>query len=244
MKAIPDPDTLIQYALGTLEPDLALQVQEAVIASPALALELATWQKSLSIFALTVPQKSVPKNLEAKILERIRQPVSRPAPTLKTRQLPQSRTASFWTRAVALPLAALAVAAFFGWRSVQLETQVTALASQVKQVGLQNQARVEILSKSSLVKLASSQNTPIGQAFLTPQGKLVIALELPTPQSGKTYQAWFIAKGESAPRPLETFDQSLDTSLPSNAVAVAISLEPVGGSKTPTEVLGVGAVRL
>ncbi len=244
MKAIPDPDTLIQYALGTLEPDLAWQVQEAVIASPALALELAAWQKSLSLFALDVPQHNVPNNLEAKILERIRQPNVRPAPTIKTRQLPQSRSATFWTRAVAFPVAALAIAAFFGWRSLQLESQVSALSSQVNQISTQSQARISILSQSSLVKLASNQNTPIGQAFLTPEGKLVIALKLPTPQTGKTYQAWFIAKGESAPRPLETFSQSLDTSIPANAVAVAISLEPTGGSSTPTEVLGVGAVKL
>ena len=134
---------------------------------------------------------------------------------------------------------ALGLVAFLGLRSNQLEGQLNAL----RRTGVQQTA---ILSSGSPIQLASTASgaTPIGQAFLTTDGKIVIALKLPAPESGKTYQAWYIPKGESATRPLETFTDALTTSVPADASAIAVSLEPIGGSKVPTTVLGVGAVRI
>lgn len=236
MKAQPDSDTLIEYALGNLEPSQHAEVEAALLASPALALELAAWQKSLSALAATVPQSSPRPQLEGQILAAIRQPVPQTtAPRPMQRSAPRPmRSVLAWTRAASV--VSLALAGFFVWRGTQLETQITALQTQAA-------SRVATLAQSSSIRLTSNQNAPIGQAFVS-GGKLVIALQLPEPPKGKTYQAWVILKGETAPRPLETLRSSLDSQIPSNVAAIAISLEPVGGSKTPTEVLGVGSVTL
>ena len=136
-------------------------------------------------------------------------------------------------------LMALALVAFLVLRSNQLQTQLNALQ-------ITRAQQTAILSSGSPIQLASTASgaTPIGQAFLTRDGKIVIALKLPAPESGKTYQAWYIPKNESAPRPLETFDSALTTSVPADASAIAVSLEPIGGSKVPTTVLGIGTVRI
>jgi anti-sigma-K factor RskA len=237
METPPDTDTLIQFALGTLEPAEAAKVALAVAQSQALTLELAKWQESLAVLAQSVEQTSPSSMVETRILEQIRgskKPIAAPR---RGSRVPQRQTGLFrglLTRA--FPVVAVALAVFFAWRSSQLENQIVSLQQQAK-------TRVTVLSESTLVKLASSQNIPIGQAFLTPNGKLIIALKLPEPEAGKTYQAWFIQNGQSNPQPLETLQTSLDTHVPKNAAVIAISLEPIGGSTTPSQVLGVGEVK-
>jgi anti-sigma-K factor RskA len=229
-----DTDTLIQYALGTLEPNETAQVAAAVAQSEVLALELAKWQSYLAIIGQSVEQTEPSPMLEQKILTAIRKKVRAAPRPMSQRQTTSRMFRSFFTRAI--PIAALSLAVFFGWRNTQLENQIVVLQQQAK-------TRVSVLSNSQLVKLASSTNIPIGQAYLTPSGQLMIALKLPEPSVGKTYQAWFIAKNNTKPQPLETLQNNLDTKVPSNTVVIAISLEPIGGSTTPSEVLGVGEVK-
>jgi anti-sigma-K factor RskA len=225
-------DTLIEYALGTLEPPDKAAVERAVAASPALALELAAWQRSLVVFAQVLPPVPPKAALEVRLRSKIQQTPSQVA-------APVSRPPLRWTLPrvlqFALPAAVFA-ALLFGWRSSQLENRLNALEQRTE-------ARVEVLAQSSTVQLVSSNKSPIGQAFVRPDGTVLIALRLPPPPAGKTYQAWFIAPNQSAPQPLSTLQQSLDTSIPVGSLALAISLEPAGGSTTPTQVLGVGEVK-
>lgn len=238
MKAIPDTDTLIEFALGTLEPETAKWVEQAVSESPALALELSAWQKSLAAFGSNLPAVTPSVQLEARVISAIRQahpPISRRAAPQPSRRA-SPRANIFLALTSALSAVGLLAAVFFLWRNQSLEQQISALQRV-------NATRVQVLSASSAIQLASNKNIPIGKAFLTPNGQLVIALSLPEPQAGKTYQAWFIEQGQSTPRPLQTLSTSLDAVVPSNVAAIAISLEPSGGSTTPTEVLGVGVVK-
>jgi anti-sigma-K factor RskA len=76
---------------------------------------------------------------------------------------------------------------------------------------------------------------------LTHGDRLYIALrDLPTPPRGKIYQAWTLAKGEKRVAPSVTFEPSGGTTLvrlPEAATAVAavaVSVEPEGGSTQPT----------
>ncbi len=65
--------------------------------------------------------------------------------------------------------------------------------------------------------------------------------KLPALPRGKVYQAWTIAKGTKTPAPSVTFTPNADgvavVALPADAgklAAVAVSVEPDGGSKAPT----------
>jgi anti-sigma-K factor RskA len=235
----PSLEDLALHAVHALEPKAAEELERAVAASPALQAELSAMQSALAKLGRSVEQRQPPASLETKINQKVNalETVlganrSRPAPR---------RTGTPWARPTiaTVSLMALALVAFLGVRSNQLQTQLEALQRQTA-------TQTAILSSGSNIRLASTtdQNTPIGQAFLTRDGKIIIALDLPAPETGKTYQAWFIPKGETAPRPLQTFTGSLTTEVPTDATAIAVSLEPSGGSQTPTTVLGVGEVRL
>jgi anti-sigma-K factor RskA len=63
--------------------------------------------------------------------------------------------------------------------------------------------------------------------------------------SGKTWQAWYILKGETAPHSLGITNAShLMTQLPANVQVVAVSEEPAGGSLVPTTVRAVATLSL
>ena len=239
----PSLEDLALHAVHALDSRDSEALERAVASSPALQAELTAMQSVLAKLGRSIPQTTPSVALEPRIFKRISAletllgSTRRSVPGASLAEAPRTP----WTRPVfaTVSLMALALVAFLGLRSNQLQTQLNAL----KETGVQQTA---ILSQGSSIQLASTASgaTPIGQAFLTKEGKIVIALKLPAPESGKTYQAWFIPKGESAPRPLETFTDALTTTVPSDASAIAVSLEPLGGSTVPTTVLGVGTVRI
>jgi anti-sigma-K factor RskA len=232
MNTRPDDDTLIQFVLGTLEPEKAKELELLVQSDPTLATQVTSWQKGLALLGTTVPQSSPSADLEYKILSSIQS--LKPVSVVVLKPVP-SNIIPMLIRA--LSFAAVATAVLFGWRSNQL-------GQEVAQLKLELLKQTAVVSEGSLIKLASNTNISIGQAMLTKSGQLMVALKLPAPESGKTYQAWVILKGETAPRPLKTLSTDLSISIPASAVAIAISLEPMGGSLTPTEVLGGGAIKL
>jgi anti-sigma-K factor RskA len=90
------------------------------------------------------------------------------------------------------------------------------------------------------VRLATARanDQRLDVTYLPDRDLAVLNFDLPTPASGKTYQAWSIIDGKpvslgvlSQNTGTVTFAANLD-----KASAVAISLEPLGGSKQPTEV--------
>jgi hypothetical protein len=69
----------------------------------------------------------------------------------------------------------------------------------------------------------------------------ITMVDLPAPPSGKVYQAWTLKKGAKVMSPSVTFAPDARgvalIALPvdsSNTAAVALSVEPAGGSKAPT----------
>ncbi|HEX8828284.1 MAG TPA: anti-sigma factor, partial [Xanthobacteraceae bacterium] len=78
-------------------------------------------------------------------------------------------------------------------------------------------------------------------AVVTRADRLYIVLQhLPAPPRGKIYQAWTLAKGAKTVAPSVTFAPNGGTTvvrLPEAATqvaAVAVSVEPLGGSRAPT----------
>ena len=87
--------------------------------------------------------------------------------------------------------------------------------------------------------------TTIGKVFVGNDGQVLISHSMMKPPSGKTWQAWYILKGETVPRSLGITDAShLLTQLPANVQVVAVSEEPVGGSLVPTTVRAVATFNL
>lgn len=113
----------------------------------------------------------------------------------------------------------------------QANRQVTVLRSRLK-----GQSRIELV-------LAKGTRFPVNHgSVVRGAGRLVLALQgLPSLPKGKVYQAWTLDRGATAMAPSVTFkpDPSGSAIVPiphpaTNVAAVAVSIEPAGGSKAPT----------
>ncbi|WP_117238356.1 anti-sigma factor [Thermus sediminis] len=92
-------------------------------------------------------------------------------------------------------------------------------------------------ASTQVLGLVSPEGAPAGRAVILGDGRALVVLKAPRP-SGRVYQAWGL--GEGAPIPLSTFRLPLKTlRLPPEARALAVSLEPPGGSPSPTEIIGL-----
>jgi anti-sigma-K factor RskA len=122
-------------------------------------------------------------------------------------------------------------------------------ASQSRTAALQTQLaqseRVGASDRRTLTDLIA----PDAKRYEVPNGAVVVRgghvyfafSKLPALPRGRVYQAWTIAKGAKTPAPSVTFTPNADgvavVALPAEAgklAAVAVSVEPDGGSKAPT----------
>lgn len=91
--------------------------------------------------------------------------------------------------------------------------------------------------QTQVLTLANPQGQGVGRAILRSDQQVLILLDRWPPQ-GQVFQAWGLAQG--SPLPLPTFRTPLKSlRLPPGARAVAVSLEPPGGSPQPTTLLGL-----
>ena len=120
------------------------------------------------------------------------------------------------------------------------QRRTTALSTQLAQTG-----RVGARDRQALTDLVS----PDAKRYEVASGAVVVRGEhvyfalskLPALPKGRVYQAWTLPKGATAVTPSVTFSPNADgvavVALPVEAnriAAVALSVEPEGGSKTPT----------
>jgi anti-sigma-K factor RskA len=91
--------------------------------------------------------------------------------------------------------------------------------------------------QTQVVTLASPKGELVGRAILRRDRAALVLLDRWPPQ-GQVFQAWGLAQGR--PLPLPTFRTPIKSlRLPPEAQALAVSLEPPGGSPAPTTLLGL-----
>jgi anti-sigma-K factor RskA len=91
--------------------------------------------------------------------------------------------------------------------------------------------------ETKVVALASPKGELVGRVIQRKDNVVLVLLDRWPPQ-GQVFQAWGLAQG--GPTPLPTFRTPLKSlRLPSQAQAVAVSLEPPGGSSQPTTLFGL-----
>jgi hypothetical protein len=141
----------------------------------------------------------------------------------------------------ALAAAAALVAALAGVDDAGLHAGAARDRAQI--AALQARAAAQ---DARLALVLDSGNTryavPGGMVLRTRDARIVLAMtHMPAPPAGKVYQAWTLARGAKTVAPSITFTPASDgvavVELPQSAttvVAVAVTLEPAGGSKTPT----------
>jgi anti-sigma-K factor RskA len=222
----PDFQELVALcALGALEPAQMARVEAHLKNNPQAQAILFNHLESVALLAQAVPIHAPPPNLKSKLARRIRshQKLSFLAPVWFGK--------SFWTSSVATVFV-------FGLMLSVVGLQHTQTLQANRQM-----RRLEALLAASQTKVflmqSLSNQAVVGRVFLAADRQLFISHTMGL-EKAKTWQAWYIKKGQSTPISLgTTADSHLLIRLSDDAAVVAVSEEPLGGSKLPTLIRGV-----
>ena len=215
------------YALGALSEEERQEVEDYLGTHPELRAEVDDLRSVANLLAL-VPQEYEPSpELRRDLMNRISSsPDATPAAD------PSSRRAGLWRLFGPGGLAAAAVLAFvaigmFAWNaSLQEENQ----ALQGELQGQQTYA---------LEGTGAAQEVRGEVVRLGDERAVLVAEDLPSPSEGETYETWILR--EDVPEPAGLFEPDdagvaaapIEGSL-EGADAVAVTVEPSGGSSSPT----------
>ena len=215
------------YALGALTGDERLWFESYLTEHPEANAEVEELGGIASLLALAPPDQEPPPGLRRSVLEGVgapREVINEAAP----RRSRRTGTARRVLRPAMLAAAATAavVIGLFAW-NVSLRDQNGDLRDEV------SERRTFEMQGSGLARNAD------GEVLLIDEDRAVlVATELPPAPEGEVYEAWVIRDGVPQPAGLfesrdgeaaSTVEGSMD-----GAQAVAVTLEPEGGSPMPT----------
>lgn len=213
-------DLLPLYALDALSPEEEPGLEAALQTYPQLQDELRALQSTASELFVALPSEPIPQGLEARVMAALpTRPEEQPKISPLPARAPSPRLSPLRWLAPAIAAAALVVLAWTGnlaWGWIQ------ALGN----------------PSSKVVTLVNQQGSVVGRALVRPDRQTLLVVNLPPPTGGKVYQAWGLGAGQ--PIPLNTFSRRITVlELPPQATALAVSEEPAGGSRSPTQILGL-----
>lgn len=220
-------DNVAAYALGVLPPNESRTVEEHLQVCEACREEYRTLRPAVTAVAYSAEASSEPAPgvvtvsplLKGRVMKRVREEAAR-----------QSR-AQNWP-AYALAAACLAVAIVTGIADLTLNARLQRETAQTR-------AQAQIIADFSAPETRRHAFT--GGTVVSRGDRLYLTMrDLPALPKGRTYQAWILAKGATKVSPSLTFEPSAGVAvvrLPEPATrvaAVAVSVEPMGGSQQPT----------
>jgi len=237
-------DLVAAYALGVLPSSEQGLVAALILADPAARREYDELRATANLVGLSA-EEPVDSARAARMKERLMTAVRN---DVSPRRTPSSatRTSAMWgttlAAAAAVVFALVSVIQNFGLRSDLHESQQRVVALQTR---IAADRRTVERDRSMLTDLTASdaKRYTVAYGTVVTRGEHVyLALgSLPALPPGKVYQAWTLARGAKAVAPSVTFTPSQNglTLVPipegaGNLAAVAVSVEPQGGSRQPT----------
>lgn len=257
-------DDVAVFALGAMPADQADAVRAHLAECPACREEFAQLRPAADAVAYTAEACADSSNgaitvsplLKQRIMKAVRSEAAAAKPIQQTAAVPPPASASVATMRAVRPIvwpAYLVAAACF---AIALVTSMMNLSLS----GQMRQMREEVATLRSQATLASRRAdesrtmladlmSTDAQHYIVQHGEVVargahvyiVMHQMPMPPKGMVYQAWTLRKGAKEMSPSVTFTPSrngvLTVRLPQNGsalAAVAMSMEPEGGSKQPT----------
>ena len=221
-------DLAAEYALGILDPAELRRVEEHLGGCDDCRRYYGEMQAAGNALALSMPPLEAPPELRARIVA---------AATARPQAVVSRRQWGGW----AVGIAAATVAVLVGVDDVrqrrELAAELADLAVVEQQLTLQQVIAQPVLAGQPYVRLAPVSGTGPSVIWVNPVGKspYIAAPSLPALQPDRTYQLWFLQG--SKPLPSVTFRSgSVLTlpALPAGTTALAVTVEPQGGSPAPT----------
>ena len=215
------------YALGALSEEERREVEDYLGTHPELRAEVDDLRSVANLLALAPQEYEPSPELRRDLLNRISSsPVATPAAD------PSSRRAGLWRLFGPGGLAAAAVLALvtvgmFVWNAALQEE------NQTLQGELQGQQTY------ALEGTGAAQGVQGEVVRLGDERAMLIAEDLPSPPEGETYEAWILREDVPEPAGLFEPDEAGVAAAPiegsiEDADAVAVTVEPSGGSSSPT----------
>jgi len=229
-------EALALYALGGLEPDEARAVESHLPGCAACQTEAARQQAIVTLVAASVAERMPRQQVRARVLAQARG--TRPARSIEPGPRPWLAVPRWLAAGLALLLAVLA-----GW-NVYLTQQLGEVRSQLRW----STGAVALISRPSTETIALAGQGEFtgatGEAFVDGQSRDVVLIvrQLAPPAADETYQAWILTdQGPVSAGLFETTESGwgmtwLEAPFTPGS-AIGVSVEPLGGSATPTEVV-------
>ena len=228
----PEMDELYElFVLGALERDQVGEIEQHIYdnCSYCQGKVQEAWEL-MAAFATVADPVEPPKYLRNRVLSSI----APPAPTFNRNWL---------TGLLALGAACAALIVF----CILLDNQVGNLQSQLSTTVRERdelQSALKVLSRSETRTVEFGKtNQPQGRVFVNRTGGLVFtASRLPQLANNRTFELWLVPP-KGAPRAAGLFQADANSDAvriasvqvdPTNTAAVAVSIEPTGGSPAPT----------
>ncbi|GAB4442304.1 MAG: anti-sigma factor [Anaerolineae bacterium] len=224
-------ENLPEYALGSLNDDLAVAVSEHVAGCAACRSELLLWQAVADQLALAAPPGDPPPALEQRLMRQIAPPIRAAAPKRSDWLAWLRRTSPLWAAAAMLLLAVLGV------NNLNLRQQV-----------LEHQQHTAPMAAIPMYG-ASAEDPASGVVVVSADGEYgtLVVQHLPELPDHQVYQLWLIENGQRTNGGTFKVDEhgytALEIESPQDLVlydAFGVTVEPAGGSPGPTgpKVLG------
>lgn len=241
-------ESVALLALGTLPENEARSVAEHARTCPECRAEYAALRAAAD--ALGYSAELAPGELDQVSAARLKANVMRAVRAGQSSPIPRpdfafpartpARRVALW-----LPYLAAAVALVFAalsWANVaSLRSENDRWARQVAELRSSVQSDAVLQERLAAITAPASQHYPVPAGeVVTSGGRVYLALKVGALAPGKVYQAWTLRTGAHAVTPSLTFASEPGVTLvelpepASGLAAVAVSVEPAGGSKLPT----------
>jgi anti-sigma-K factor RskA len=239
------------YVLGALPEDERSEFEQYLAAHPERQAEVEELGAFANLLAFSPQQQEPPPELRRRIMDT----VEAEAAQTRAQQPGASRRswlAGLWeavgVRDLALVAAAVLVVGLFSW-SMLLQGEVRDLQGRVQGLQVQVQDQSQGPQMIALGGAGTEQGARAELVTLEGDRAVLVAEDMPPVPEGKTYQIWVI-KGDT-PRPSGLFEPkggsiaAVVEKPVEGADAVAVTVEPEGGSKKPTtDPMLVGEVKV
>ena len=231
------------YVLGALPEEQRLEFEQYLLTNPDLQAEVDELGAVAGLLAFSPQQQEPSPELRRRIMDSVEAEAVDPRvhPQGYPRGTRKSWFARLWEavglRDLALGVAAMLVVGLFSW-SMLLQGEVRDLQGRVQ--GLQGQVQDQSQGPQMIALGGAGTEQGARAELVTLEGDraVLVAENMPPVPEGKTYQIWVI-KGDT-PQPSGLFEPKGDSIAAvvekpvEGADAVAVTVEPEGGSKKPT----------
>lgn len=232
-------DDVALYALGLLPADAAAEMREHLPTCSECREEYDALAFAPEVLARSLPLSAPSDLLKSRIMRDVRER----AATASTAPEKGSRSAlpAYLAAVACLVIAVVSAFSAINAHNDLRDARAQLSAATSKNAALQTQLAADQIEVADL--LGNGRRYPVAHGeVVRSHNRIYLALhDLKTPASGHVYQAWTLPRGKKAMAPSVTFtpDRHGDAVVPIPAdadltTAVAVSVEPDGGSKAPT----------